>query len=84
MRIALDAMGGDHAPGPIVAGAVQAVAENPDVTVVLVGDQAQVGPAVEAAGGTAGDRSVRDHAASDEHGFRLVGAGASVAVVVDA
>ena len=26
MRIALDAMGGDHAPGPIVAGAVQAVA----------------------------------------------------------
>ena len=28
MRIALDAMGGDHAPGPIVAGAVQAVAGN--------------------------------------------------------
>ena len=26
MQIALDAMGGDHAPGPIVAGAVQAVA----------------------------------------------------------
>ena len=26
MRIALDAMGGDHAPGPIVAGAVEAVA----------------------------------------------------------
>ena len=25
MQIALDAMGGDHAPGPIVAGAVQAV-----------------------------------------------------------
>ncbi len=29
MRIALDAMGGDHAPGPIVAGAVQAVAADP-------------------------------------------------------
>ena len=29
MRIALDAMGGDHAPGPIVAGAVQAVAGRP-------------------------------------------------------
>jgi glycerol-3-phosphate acyltransferase PlsX len=42
MRIALDAMGGDHAPGPIVAGAVQAVAANADIQVVLVGDQAQV------------------------------------------
>jgi phosphate acyltransferase len=56
MRIALDAMGGDHAPGPIVAGAVQAVAENPALTVVLVGDQADVAPAVEAAGGRIGDR----------------------------
>jgi glycerol-3-phosphate acyltransferase PlsX len=42
MRIALDAMGGDHAPGPIVAGAVQAVAANADIQVVLVGDQSQV------------------------------------------
>jgi glycerol-3-phosphate acyltransferase PlsX len=44
MEIALDAMGGDHAPGPIVAGAVQAVAANPDLHVVLVGDRAQVEP----------------------------------------
>ena len=44
MRIALDAMGGDHAPGPIVAGAVQAVGAEPELTVVLVGDQAQVEP----------------------------------------
>jgi glycerol-3-phosphate acyltransferase PlsX len=35
-------MGGDHAPGPIVAGAAQAVAEHPDLRVVLVGDQSQV------------------------------------------
>jgi phosphate acyltransferase len=42
MRIALDAMGGDFAPGPIVAGAVQAVAAAPELTVVLVGDQAQI------------------------------------------
>src|SRR6266849_1874267 len=42
MQIALDAMGGDHAPGPIVAGAVKAVAEHPDLRVVLVGDQTQV------------------------------------------
>ncbi len=42
MRIALDAMGGDHAPGPIVEGAVQAVEALPDVTVVLVGDQDRI------------------------------------------
>lgn len=42
MRIALDAMGGDHAPGPIVAGAVQAVAADPNIHVILVGDQAQL------------------------------------------
>jgi len=42
MRIALDAMGGDHAPGPIVAGAVEAIRDRPDLTVLLVGDQARV------------------------------------------
>jgi glycerol-3-phosphate acyltransferase PlsX len=48
MRIALDAMGGDYAPGPIVAGAVQAIAAEPDLNVVLVGDRAQVEPLVPA------------------------------------
>lgn len=42
MRIALDAMGGDHAPGPIVEGAVGAVLGEPALTVALVGDQARV------------------------------------------
>ncbi|HEV3122170.1 MAG TPA: phosphate acyltransferase PlsX [Isosphaeraceae bacterium] len=42
MRLALDAMGGDEAPGPIVAGALEAVREFPDLCVVLVGDQARV------------------------------------------
>jgi glycerol-3-phosphate acyltransferase PlsX len=53
MQIALDAMGGDHAPGPIVAGAVRAVAADPDLHVVLVGDQAQVEPCLTGAGGSA-------------------------------
>ncbi len=44
MDIGLDAMGGDHAPGPIVAGAVQAVAADPNLRVILVGDRAQVEP----------------------------------------
>ncbi len=39
MRIALDALGGDHGAGPNVAGAVLAVHAVPDLTVVLVGDQ---------------------------------------------
>ncbi len=42
MRIALDAMGGDHAPGPIVAGAVEAVRDQADLAVVLVGDRDRV------------------------------------------
>ncbi len=42
MQLALDAMGGDHAPGPIVAGAVQAVADDPELRVTLVGDKAQI------------------------------------------
>ncbi len=39
MRIALDAMGGDFAPDPNVEGAIAAVAENPDLQILLVGDQ---------------------------------------------
>jgi glycerol-3-phosphate acyltransferase PlsX len=38
MRIALDAMGGDFAPDPNVDGAIAAVAENPDLQIILVGD----------------------------------------------
>ncbi len=38
MRIALDAMGGDFAPDPNVEGAIAAVAENPDLHILLVGD----------------------------------------------
>jgi glycerol-3-phosphate acyltransferase PlsX len=40
-RIAIDAMGGDHAPGVIVEGAVQAAKEY-DVTLTLVGHQEAV------------------------------------------
>jgi glycerol-3-phosphate acyltransferase PlsX len=42
MRIALDAMGGDYAPGPIVTGAVEAVHDQPDLTVALVGDRDRI------------------------------------------
>ena len=39
MRIAVDAMGGDHAPHVIVAGAVIAAREFPDTGFILVGDR---------------------------------------------
>jgi glycerol-3-phosphate acyltransferase PlsX len=42
MRIALDAMGGDFAPGPIVAGAVQAVNDMPELIVLLVGQEERI------------------------------------------
>jgi len=42
-RVAVDAMGGDHAPAEIVAGAVQA-ARRDGVQVMLVGDQDRVQP----------------------------------------
>ncbi len=43
MRIAVDAMGGDHAPREVVAGAVQAARELSTVTdIYLVGDEASV------------------------------------------
>ena len=48
MRIALDAMGGDFAPAPIVAGAVQAVAADPGLHVLLVGDRARIEPHLKA------------------------------------
>src|SRR5205823_14185548 len=48
MRIALDAMGGDHGPAPNVGGARQALDANPDLSVVLVGDRAQLDPLLTA------------------------------------
>lgn len=41
MRIAIDAMGGDHAPREIVLGAIQAV-NDLDIEVLLIGDQEQL------------------------------------------
>ncbi|MCU1459877.1 MAG: phosphate:acyl-(acyl carrier protein) acyltransferase [Actinomycetia bacterium] len=40
--VAIDAMGGDRAPGAIVAGAIAAIREVPDVHVLLVGDSTAI------------------------------------------
>jgi glycerol-3-phosphate acyltransferase PlsX len=49
MRIAIDAMGGDKAPGEIVSGALAAARELSDIEVLLVGDQAAMEKHVEGA-----------------------------------
>ncbi|MBC8412191.1 MAG: phosphate acyltransferase PlsX [Nitrospira sp.] len=42
MRIALDAMGGDYAPATTVEGAVDALSEDKELSVVLVGDDKKI------------------------------------------
>lgn len=42
MRIAIDAMGGDHAPEEIVRGVVEAASLVPDASLVLVGQQERI------------------------------------------
>ncbi|WP_047151613.1 phosphate acyltransferase PlsX [Aneurinibacillus tyrosinisolvens] len=44
MIIAIDAMGGDFAPGAIVEGAVEAARGLPDLRIVLIGDEARISP----------------------------------------
>jgi glycerol-3-phosphate acyltransferase PlsX len=50
MNIAVDAMGGDHGPRPLVDGAIQA-ADELGVDIVLVGDEATVKGELHRAGG---------------------------------
>lgn len=44
MKIAIDAMGGDHAPQVIVEGALQAAREWKDIELILVGNAARIEP----------------------------------------
>ncbi len=53
MRIAVDAMGGDNAPGEIIAGVLEARdVLNPDDELVLIGDEAVIGAHLEKLGST--------------------------------
>ena len=49
MRVALDAMGGDHAPGPTIAGAIEAAGSG--FQILLVGDEAVLREEVAEQGG---------------------------------
>lgn len=57
VRVAVDAMGGDHAPGVVVEGALEAVAEAGDrLAVLLLGPEAEVRAELAARGGAEDDR----------------------------
>ncbi len=61
MQIAIDALGGDHAPEAPVVGALQALEAYPDVEVVLVGDPGPIQAALAAHGAAVSDRlSIHD------------------------
>ena len=47
MRVAVDAMGGDNAPEPIVLGAIEG-ARRYNVEVILVGDESLIRPLLRA------------------------------------
>ena len=48
VRIALDAMGGDHGPGVVVPGAAIALERRPDLQFIFVGDEALIQPLLAA------------------------------------
>src|ERR1700730_3193710 len=49
VRIALDAMGGDHGPEVIVPGAARALQRRPDMNFLFFGDAARIRPILDAA-----------------------------------
>ncbi|CAB1129116.1 phosphate:acyl-ACP acyltransferase [Candidatus Hydrogenisulfobacillus filiaventi] len=49
VTVAVDVMGGDHAPQAPVAGALAAVGADPGLSVLLVGDQERIAPLLPAA-----------------------------------
>jgi len=62
VRVVVDAMGSDRAPGPEVAGALRAVREHASLEVVLVGDAARLDAELVREGRTASDRIEVVHA----------------------
>lgn len=47
VRIALDAMGGDHGPSVVIPGAAEALARHPDIEFLLFGDQSVMAPLLD-------------------------------------
>lgn len=76
IRIAVDAMGGDHFPDVLVEGSISALGRFPDVEIVLVGDEKLVRESVDRAfASDSGRRGVHPGARPDPGRLRIVHAG---------
>lgn len=61
-RIALDAMGGDHGPKVVIPAALDILERNPDLRLILVGDEPTLSARLLATGKRYGDRLRVQHA----------------------
>ncbi len=59
MRIALEAMGGDFAPAVTVEGAIEAVKESKELSVILVGDEKRLDQEIKERGFTSSSISIK-------------------------
>lgn len=69
LTIAVDAMGGDHAPQVVIAGADMARTRHPDLHFLLFGDEAAMSPLVQARSGLTGKVTLHhtpDRVAADD------------------
>ncbi|MGD8885839.1 MAG: phosphate acyltransferase, partial [Gammaproteobacteria bacterium] len=62
ITIALDAMGGDHGPPVTIPAALTALQEDPELNIVLVGDETTISQQLTTAGAAVNDRLVIQHA----------------------
>lgn len=51
-KIAVDAMGGDHAPREVIRGAIRAVEQHEDIEVTLIGDEKTINEELRISGST--------------------------------
>lgn len=72
MRIAVDAMGGDHAPKAVVQGALAAAKDWNDIEIILVGDERQIAPWIKEKPGNLSIIHTEVVIASDEEPVRAV------------
>ncbi|KLU61051.1 phosphate acyltransferase [Peptococcaceae bacterium CEB3] len=74
MKIAVDAMGGDHAPGEIVKGTCQAAEAYPELELILVGREREIRPFLPGGSlpGNVGIRQAEETVAMGEHPAQAV------------
>lgn len=66
IRIALDAMGGDHGPNVVIPAAIDALNARPDLSLVLVGDQQIISSEISKYSHRFDDSQIRIHHTSEQ------------------